>query len=86
MYTIRFAETAISELKNLDKATAKRIMSKISWLAQNADAVKPLGLRGDLAGFFKLRIGDYRVIYELIADERVLNIHFVGHRSEIYER
>jgi mRNA interferase RelE/StbE len=86
MYTIRFADDAINELMNLDRATAKRIMSKISWLAQNADTIEPLGLRGELAGFSKLRIGDYRVIYELIAENKILNIHFVGHRSEIYKQ
>lgn len=86
MYTICIADDALSEIQRLNKLTAKRIMSKISWLAQNADTIKPLGLHGDLAGFSKLRIGDFRVIYELNPERNLLNVHIVGHRSEVYKR
>ena len=41
---------------------------------------------GDLAGFYKLRAGDYRVVYEILHDENLLVIHLIGHRSEIYRR
>ncbi len=83
---IRISEGALSDIQRLDKRTAKRIMSQISWLAKNADLIKPLGLRDNLAGFSKLRVGDYRIIYELNTTENVLDIHIVGHRSEIYKR
>lgn len=86
MYKIRLSDGSLSDIQRLDKRTAKRIMSKIEWLAKNADLVKPLGLRDNLTGFSKLRVGDYRIIYELNANENVLDIHIIGHRSEIYKR
>lgn len=86
MYKIRLSDGSLSDIQRLDKRTAIRIMSKIEWLAKNADLVKPLGLRDNLTGFSKLRVGDYRIIYELNANENVLDIHIVGHRSEIYKR
>jgi hypothetical protein len=41
---------------------------------------------GDLAGLYKLRVGDYRIIYEVLWDEETIVIHAVGHRREIYRR
>lgn len=59
-------------------------MKRIHWLAENLDDVKPAALKGDLAGFFRLRVGDYRVIYEILHDERVIVVHLIGHRREVY--
>ncbi len=43
-------------------------------------------LTGDLEGLFKLRVGDHRVVYELLHEERSIIIHMIGHRREIYRR
>jgi mRNA interferase RelE/StbE len=63
-----------------------RIIKKIDWLAENFDAIDPLGLTGNLAGFYKLRVGDYRLIYEPIDTETQIIIVRIGHRSEIYDK
>ena len=84
MLTIRILDNAVRELERLDKPTAKRIVSRIKWLAENLDNVKREALAGDLAGLFKFRVGDYRVIYQLLEEEQVMIIHKIGHRSEIY--
>lgn len=41
-------------------------------------------MTGHLAGFFKLRVGDYRVIYDFNTDEKIITIDRIGHRREIY--
>ncbi len=46
--------------------------------------IRPEPLHGDLAGLFKFRVGDYRAVYEPLHGERLLVIHFVGHRREVY--
>jgi mRNA interferase RelE/StbE len=43
-------------------------------------------LTGELAGFHKLRVGDYRVIYLILHDEQTLVVNAVGHRREIYRK
>jgi len=43
-------------------------------------------LTGDLEGLFKLRVGDHRVVYGLLHEERSIIIHMIGHRREIYRR
>lgn len=85
MYEIRFREAAINELDRLDKEIARRIVKKIKWVAENADVIEPTGLKGNLAGFLKLRVGDYRIIYQLRTPERILIVDFIGHRSEVYK-
>nr|WP_232023874.1 type II toxin-antitoxin system RelE/ParE family toxin [Microcystis viridis] len=43
----------------------------------------PLPLTREWSGFYKLRVGDYRVIYEFDRESRIIII--VGHRSEVYD-
>ena len=86
MYQIRVLEAAARELARLDRQTSRRVVKRIQWLAENLDDVKLVALTGDLAGLYKLRVGDYRVIYELLHDERTIVVHLVGHRREIYRR
>jgi mRNA interferase RelE/StbE len=86
VFTPRILKGASRELERLDPAVARRIVDRIRWLAENIEHIKPEPLKGDLAGFFKLREGDYRVVYELLGKERFVVIHSVGHRSTIYKR
>jgi len=85
MYQIRFIKDAVRDLEKLSKTAARRIVKKINWLAENAEIIQPQGLRSNLAGLAKIREGDYRIVYELIRAEKVLVVHFIGHRSEIYK-
>lgn len=86
MYQVRILDAASRELSRLDKQTGLRIVRRIRWLAKNLDTVRPVALKGDLAGLYKLRVGDYRVVYQVLHDEEVIVVHLIGHRREIYER
>ena len=44
----------------------------------------PLALSANLAGSYKLRVGDYRIIYEFSEVDENITILKIGHRSEIY--
>lgn len=84
MYVVRFLPGAAVNVKNLDNSVAARIFRKLQRLADNADDVEPLPPRGRLAGLFKLREGDYRIVYEIDKKKREIVVHDVGHRSEVY--
>ncbi len=86
MYRLRILDAATRDLAHLDKAVARRIVARIRWLAANLNSVKPEALTGDLAGIYKLRVGAYRVIYEVLPKEHAVLIHAAGHRGEIYRR
>ncbi len=83
-YTVEYDPAAIDDLKRLPNRIRKRIVVKIDWLAANFEQIQPLPLSANMAGFFKLRVGDYRVIYECDRTLRILTVDRVGHRREIY--
>ncbi len=86
MYQIRIQDSAARELAQLDKQVARRVVKRIQWLAANLDAVKPDALSGDLVGLQELRVGDFRIVYEVLYSERLIVVHLIGHRREIYRR
>jgi len=86
MYHIRILEEASRELARLDKSVGRRIVERINWLSEKLNDIRPEPLRGNLIGLYKLRIGDYRVIYQILHDEKTIIIHAIGHRREIYRK
>jgi len=85
-YRVRILKVASQDLARLDKPTGRRIVQRINWLSANLDAIRLEALTGDLAGLYKFRVGDYRVIYEVLWDEETIVIHAIGHRREIYRK
>lgn len=85
MHDLRILDAAEDDLNRLDRAVAQRIISRIQWLAEHFDEIKPELLTGTLSGFFKLRAGDYRIIYKVRKDQNLIVIHRIGHRREVYK-
>ncbi|QSV71250.1 MAG: type II toxin-antitoxin system RelE/ParE family toxin [Aphanizomenon flos-aquae KM1D3_PB] len=83
-YSVSFESESVTDLDNLDQVVRLRILNKIQWLSLNFEQITPLSLTGQWSGFYKLRVGDYRVIYELDIEEQLIIIIRIGHRREIY--
>ncbi len=82
-YAIEFSREAASDIDHLYRADRNffvRIVNKIESLQENPRAGKPLV--GNHKGAFSLRVGDYRVVYELAA--RTISILTVKHRKQVY--
>lgn len=86
MYRIRILDSATRELSQLDHAGGRRIIACIRWLAAHLDELKLERLTRDLEGLYKFRVGDYRIIYEVLHAEQTIVIHAMGHRREIYRK
>ena len=84
-YRIEWEQDAADALDGLDADVVQRILLRISWLSTNLDNIRPQALAGNLRGYFKLRVGDYRVIYTMDRENRLLVIEDVGHRRDIYK-
>jgi len=86
MYRIEFLREAYEEFRRLDRPVQELIKEKLEKLAKNPEAlknnIKPL--KGRYSGLFRLRVGNYRVIYRLEKDRLLILIVRVGHRREIY--
>ena len=84
MYKLVFSDEGKTSLASLDKKIAQRVLNKLKWLVQNIESITPLPLEGNLSRLFKLRVGDWRVMYEINHNDEVITVHKVGHRREIY--
>ena len=85
MYKLDFSSEGESSLESLDKKTGQRVLDKLKWLIQNIDNISPLPLHGKYSGLFKLRVGDWRIVYEVKHNEKIITVHKIGHRKEIYK-
>jgi mRNA interferase RelE/StbE len=83
-YLTEYEPEAIADLEKLTQTVRERVVKKINWLAENFDQINPQSLTADLAGLFKLRVGDYRLIYEFNREEEIIFIDRVRHRKEVY--
>lgn len=84
MYEVRILRPAVRELERLDRAARRRVVTRIHWLAKNVESMRLTALKGPLRGLYKLRCGDYRVVYEILQEERLIVVHAIGHRGDIY--
>jgi mRNA interferase RelE/StbE len=83
-YTLQIKHSAQKELDALDDAVFGRIDRKIMALAENP---RPAGRR-KLKGYkdqWRIRIGDWRVVYIIDDAAKLVNITRVAHRREVYE-
>jgi mRNA interferase RelE/StbE len=81
-HRIEFTDKAVEGLESRTAIVRERVFKKIRWMSENFDDIRHQGLSANLSGLFKLRIGDYRVIYSF--DDDFITIHQVGHRRDIY--
>ena len=82
-YSIVFSRFARKELEKLDHSIALRILKKIENLPENPRPVGCKKLTG-LNSLWRIRIGDYRVVYEIDDPHRRIDISIVRHRSKVY--
>ena len=81
-FTVLLHPKAAKELEKLEAGIRARIVDRARELRQDPAA---LGKTLSQSDFFSLRVGDYRVIYQLDYDRKQVVILFVGHRSKVYE-
>ena len=83
-YSIRIKRSASRDLARLSRSDRVRIVRAIDGLAEHPLAGS--ALKGDLRGLRRLRVGDYRVVYEVMADVLVVLGVGVAHRHQAYRR
>ena len=83
MHKVHLNEKPEHFLKKLDKNERERIIKKLTLLETNPQLGKPL--TGPLAGLWSLRIGDYRVIYQIKDKELIILVLKIGHRKNVYK-
>ncbi|MGH8583033.1 MAG: type II toxin-antitoxin system RelE family toxin [Gammaproteobacteria bacterium] len=84
-YHVQFTPQALEDLSQLDTQIARRIAEKIQWLGEHYDQIEPETLTGPFAGLFKLRVGDWRVLYTTDPARHTITVHVIAHRSKVYK-
>ena len=83
-YSITFAASAKKELKDLEPNATGRVLPKIRELSGNP---RPTGCR-KLHGYkdrWRIRVGNYRVVYSIDDEQRIVDITRIAHRKDAYE-
>lgn len=85
--TVIYSSRALKQLKKLDKSVSSRIVDYMDDVAK-LDEPRERGkmLAGNLLGFWRYRVGDYRILCRIKNKELVISVVEVGHRKEIYDK
>ncbi len=85
MYTIEYLESVKEDLRGLSKSVKERLKKAIEkkLILNPIEFGKPL--QYSLKGLRRLRVEDYRIIYQIDLDIKTVLIVKIGHRKEVYE-
>lgn len=83
MKTIRYSKQALDFLSKIQQNERHKIITKIEQYADNPGALKNQIKKLTGLPFYRLRVGDYRVVFD--ESGLILNIVKIGHRKDIYK-
>jgi mRNA interferase RelE/StbE len=85
-YSVIFTDEAKKDLRKLDKQCAAQVCDKIQDLVSAGAAHLNIKKIKSKIALFRLRAGDYRVVYHIEHNKIIVYVVAIGHRSDIYDR
>ena len=85
-WSLGFEPKADKDLAGLDNVIRGRIIEKLNWLLKNFDSLFPAPLHNEWRDFYKLRIGDFRVVYQINWQKHSITICYIDNRNKVYKR
>ena len=85
MYKIEWKQSAKKELKKLKKAVIPRIIKVVESLSINPHPTGSRKLQGS-EHLYRVRLGDYRIVYSVENKILLIEIIRIGHRKDIYRK
>lgn len=82
-YSVEFVRSATRELEGLDDTVLERVFRRVERLTQDPRPPGCKKLRG-AHDLWRIRIGDYRVVYRIDDAQRLVEIRAIGHRRDVY--
>ncbi len=83
MFQIRFKPTVEKDIRRLASSVLDRVIQRLRGLAQDPFP-KGMTKLSDSENLYRIRIGDYRIIYGVDVTEQTITIHYVRHRRDAY--
>jgi mRNA interferase RelE/StbE len=84
MFEIKYAKSVKKDLSKIDKKYLEKIKHEIEFLTVFPNVVNIKKLSAHPLADYRLRIGDYRVLFDVYREEQVIFVLKIGHRKEIY--
>jgi len=86
-WVYRFDERALKELRKLGKQAQRDVLAYLDERIAADNDPRRFGkaLKADLAGLWRYRVGDYRILCQIKDEELVVLVVAVGHRRDVYE-
>ena len=82
-YKLLYSDTSKQQIRRLHPHLKPHVKTKLEQLIENPYLGKHL--ERELSGYMSFRTQRYRIIYKIREDDQVIEIHYVGHRKDIYE-
>jgi len=82
-YQLLYSETSRKQIRKLHPQIKPVVKSKIEKLQENPFSGK--WLEKELSGYLSMQAKRFRVIYKIRDNDQTVEIHYVGHRKDIYE-
>jgi mRNA interferase RelE/StbE len=83
-YSVEFRPGVLKSIKHFPKRELLRIKKRLEDLSNNLPDPATTKMKGD-NDFHKVRIGDYRIVYEIQGDRLVVLVVKIGHRKDVYK-
>lgn len=81
-FSVTFKKSVAKDLRSLPNQDVARILKRIEQLADNPRAEGCIKLTG--SEHYRVRLGSYRIVYEIIDERLVITVIRVAHRSAVY--
>ncbi len=83
VYSISIKQSALKALQKIDHPQRVRLIEAIDKLKINPNAGSVL--KGEFSGLRRIRIGDYRIVYEVQNQQLIILVVRIAHRREVYK-
>lgn len=83
MYEVRLARRAARTLSALQRREQQRIRAALDLLADNPGPPNCVAMQGE-DSVYRVRVGDYRIVYEVLDAVLLVHVVRIGHRREIH--
>jgi mRNA interferase RelE/StbE len=84
-YKVVFKPSVEKDLRSLPKATITHIFQHIEQLKDEPYPRQSIKLSG-AEHLYRLRVGDYRIIYSIAQEEKQIIVHYIRHRRDVYKK
>ena len=82
-YEVIFKPSVEKDLRSLSRVLVSRVMQRVERLRTDPFPRQAAKLSGT-ERLYRVRVGDYRIVYEVDTQTRQITIHYVRHRREVY--